>query len=169
VGKAAAAFATLRAPAGRGAHRTVAGPAGAFELIDESYNASPASVRVLAEALGAREVGEGRRIMVLGDMLELGTEGPALHAALASALRENRIDLVFTAGPLMERLHDALPREMRGGHGGDAAAIVPMVTRAVRAGDVVAVKGSHGSRTDIVVAALVALDAAPAPRAANGH
>jgi UDP-N-acetylmuramoyl-tripeptide--D-alanyl-D-alanine ligase len=169
VHKAAAAFATLTAPAGRGAHRSVAGPNGAFVVIDESYNASPASIRALAETVGAMEVDAGRRILVLGDMLEMGPTAGDLHADLAPALRAARIDLVFTAGPLMERLHDALPREMRGGHGKDSAALSPIVAQAVRAGDVVAVKGSHGSRMSVVVQALAALDASPPPRATNGH
>ena len=152
-----------------GAQRRVAGPNGIFTLIDESYNASPASVRALAETLGAIEAGRGRRILVLGDMLELGAKADALHAGLAPALRAARIDSVFTAGPMMEHLHDALPREMRGGHARDSASLAPLVTRAVRANDVVAVKGSHGSKTGLVVSALAAMDARPGPRAANGH
>ena len=169
VGVGAAALAQLTAPAGRGAQRRVAGPNGIFTLIDESYNASPASVRALAETLGAIEPGRGRRILVLGDMLELGVKADALHAGLAPALRAARIDSVFTAGPMMEHLHDALPREMRGGHARDSASLAPLVTRAVRANDVVAVKGSHGSKTGLVVSALAAMDARPGPRAANGH
>ncbi|TAL01712.1 MAG: UDP-N-acetylmuramoylalanyl-D-glutamyl-2,6-diaminopimelate--D-alanyl-D-alanine ligase [Rhodospirillaceae bacterium] len=178
VAKAAAAFARLTAPAGRGAHLRVAGPTGPFTVIDESYNASPASVRALAETVGAMEFAQdeapsdenkGRRILVLGDMLEMGPTAPAIHADLAAALRANRIDLVFTAGPLMEHLHNALPRDMRGGHARDSAALIPRVTQAIRANDVVAVKGSHGSRMAVVVAALAALDASSAPRAANGH
>jgi UDP-N-acetylmuramoyl-tripeptide--D-alanyl-D-alanine ligase len=69
----------------------------------------------------------------------------------------------------MERLHEALPREMRGGHAKDSAALSPIVTQAVRAYDVVAVKGSHGSCMGVIVQALAALDASPPPRAANGH
>lgn len=169
VHKAAAAFANLTAPAGRGAHRHVNGPNGAFVIVDESYNASPASIRALAETIGAMEVGAGRRILVLGDMLEMGATAGDLHAALAPSLSANRIDLVFTAGPLMELLHQALPREMRGGHGKDSAALSPLVTQAVRANDVVAIKGSHGSRMGVVVQALAALDGSAPPRAANGH
>jgi UDP-N-acetylmuramoyl-tripeptide--D-alanyl-D-alanine ligase len=169
VHKAAAAFANLTAPVGRGAHRHVSGPNGAFVVIDESYNASPASIRAVAETVGIMEVGKGRRILVLGDMLEMGASAGDLHADLAPALRAARIDLVFTAGPLMERLHDALPREMRGGHGKDSAALSPIVAQAVRTGDVVAVKGSHGSRMGVIVQALAALDASSSSRAVNGH
>jgi UDP-N-acetylmuramoyl-tripeptide--D-alanyl-D-alanine ligase len=166
VGLAAAAFARLRAPEGRGVQRIVEGPRGGFTLIDESYNASPASVRATAETLGAM-AGTGRRILALGDMLELGETAGELHAGLAPSLQAAGIDLVFTAGPLMARLHDALPPAMRGGHAGDAAALAPLVAAAVRGGDAVAVKGSHGSRMALVVDALAALDAAP--RRANGH
>jgi UDP-N-acetylmuramoyl-tripeptide--D-alanyl-D-alanine ligase len=168
VGIGAAALAGLTAPAGRGAHRKVTAPDLAFTVIDESYNGSPASVRAMAETVGSMSL-SGRRVLALGDMLELGEHAGELHAELAPALRAARIDLVFTAGPLMERLHDALPREMRGGHARDAAGLVPLITGAVRNDDVIAVKGSRGSRMDIVVAALAALDRAPAPRAANGH
>jgi UDP-N-acetylmuramoyl-tripeptide--D-alanyl-D-alanine ligase len=111
--------------------------------------------------------GTGRRILALGDMLELGETAGELHAGLAPSLQAAGIDLVFTAGPLMARLHDALPPAMRGGHAGDAAALAPLVAAAVRGGDAVAVKGSHGSRMALVVDALAALDAAP--RRANGH
>src|SRR5262249_48666844 len=109
------------------------------------------------------------RVLVLGDMLEMGPTAGDLHADLAPALRAARIDLVFTAGPLMERLHDALPRDMRGGHAKDSSALSPIVAQAVRARDVIAVKGSPGSRMGVVVQALAALDASPPPRAANGH
>ncbi len=168
VGVAASAFAKLTAPAGRGAHRLIHAAVGEFTLIDESYNASPASLRATAATVGAMKT-NGRRILVLGDMLELGESAPQLHADLAPALRGAGIDVVFTAGPLMEHLHNVLPREMSGGHARDAASLVSLVTPAVRANDIVAVKGSNGSRMSTVVNALNALDATPAPRAANGH
>jgi UDP-N-acetylmuramoyl-tripeptide--D-alanyl-D-alanine ligase len=102
-------------------------------------------------------------------MLELGPRAGDLHAALAPALRNAGIDLVFTAGALMERLHQELPRGMRGGHARDATALAPIVAQTARAGDVVAVKGSHGSRMSTVVTALAALHKTPPPtRAANG-
>jgi UDP-N-acetylmuramoyl-tripeptide--D-alanyl-D-alanine ligase len=170
--KAAGALAKLAAPTGRGARTRVAVDGGTVVVIDESYNASPAAVRVLADTLAQmhQPVGGtrgGRLIMVLGDMLELGAAGPALHADLAESLRLADIHLVFTAGTLMKNLYDALPATMRGAHAPDAKALAPLVLKAVRAGDVVAVKGSHSSHMDVVVDALRALK--PTPKAANGN
>lgn len=101
----------------------------------------------------------GRRIAILGDMLELGPTAAERHRELAPSLVENGIDLVFTAGPLMECLDDVLPAGMRGGHAPDAHAVCEAVVAAVRAGDVVTVKGSAGSRMRQVVEALLLLDA----------
>jgi len=172
---AAGALAKLAAPAGRGARSRVAVSAGSIIVIDESYNASPAAVRVLAETLAQmhQPVGGtrgGRLIMVLGDMLELGAAAPALHAGLADSLKLADIHLVFTAGPLMKHLHEALPPAMRGAHAGDSKALALDVVRAVRAGDVVAVKGSHSSHMDVVVAALRAMTPTASPQhAAHGN
>lgn len=83
---------------------------GEATLIDESYNANPASMRAALSVLGQMETGpRGRRIAVLGDMLELGPESASLHAALAEGILANRIDLVFCSGPLMHALWEALP------------------------------------------------------------
>jgi len=160
--RAAGALSKLAAPVGRGARRRIPVADGNILVIDESYNASPAAVRVLAETLAQMHqpvggTGGGRLIMVLGDMLELGTAAASLHAGLAASLKAAQIDLVFTAGSLMENLHKALPDDMRGGHAPDSKSLVPMVTAKVRAGDVIAVKGSHSSHMEIVVAALHAL------------
>lgn len=160
VKNAAASLAIVELPKGRGQRHRVAIAGGAFELIDESYNASPVSMCAAFEVLGvAQPAAGGRRIAVLGDMLELGPESEDLHAALAAPLRRNGIDLVFTAGPHMGRLWEALPAAMRGGHAADAEALMPLVRGAVGAGDVVMVKGSAGSRTGPIVQALLALGA----------
>ncbi len=162
---AAKALGGMTAPQGRGARKVVTTAAGSFAVIDESYNASPVSVRAAVATLAAAKPAKGaRRIAVLGDMLELGADAPALHAGLAGPLVERGIDLVFCAGPNMRRLHDALPEAMRGGHAADSAALAPMVLAAVRAGDVVMVKGSAGSRMGVVVRTLVE----QAPQAAPG-
>ncbi len=156
---AACALEGLRPFEGRGRHRKVHLPGGDFTLIDESYNASPISMNAAFEVLAAcRPTSGGRRIAVLGDMLELGEDAGILHEALAEPLERLGIDLVFTAGPEMARLAQALPRFMCGGHALDASGLAPLVSAAVRPGDVVCVKGSAGSRTGHVVQALTALD-----------
>ncbi len=152
---AAAALATVSAPRGRGQQRRI-GRAGAEALlIDESYNANPASMRAaIAVAAGIAPGPGGRRIAVLGDMFELGAESEAEHEGLAAPLLAAGIDLVFTCGARMRRLHDALPAGMRGGHGGSSEEIAPVVAASLRAGDVVVVKGSLASRMQRVVDAL---------------
>jgi UDP-N-acetylmuramoyl-tripeptide--D-alanyl-D-alanine ligase len=152
---AADSLAEVVAPKGRGRRSDIAIEGGTFGLIDDSYNASPVSMAASFEVLGHARIGPGgRRIAVLGDMLELGDEAALLHAALLQPLRRHGVDLVFTAGPSMAHLFDALPPEMRGGHAADSQALSPRVIEAVRAGDVVTVKGSAGSRMGVVVAAL---------------
>jgi len=166
--EAAAALSHLTAGKGRGVRSSIALPGGTFTLIDESYNASPVSVKAMAETMAQIKANTtSRLIFVLGDMLELGAQAPALHAELATVLLKSGADGVFTAGPLMEHLHDALPRDKRGGHAKDAASLAPLVTAVVKPGDLVAVKGSNGSRMSVVVDALATLTNAM-PKAANG-
>jgi UDP-N-acetylmuramoyl-tripeptide--D-alanyl-D-alanine ligase len=141
--------------AGRGAVRFAPVAGGAVTLIDESYNASPVSVVAAVASLGAR-VTSGRRIVALTDMLELGEQAPAFHAALAEPIETAGIDLVFCAGPLMKSLWDALPGARRGAWAVDAAGVAPALVEAVRAGDTVMVKGSNASRADLLVKALEA-------------
>ena len=173
LGVAAGALAQLTPLKGRGQRERIALAGGSFELIDESYNASPAAMRAAFQVLGQAKPGiGGRRIAVLGDMRELGPAGAEMHAELATDLRANGIDLVFCAGPLMAALDRALPNKMRASHAPDSVSLIPAVVGAARAGDVVLVKGSLGSRMAPIVAALRALDMANAsapPRAANGH
>jgi UDP-N-acetylmuramoyl-tripeptide--D-alanyl-D-alanine ligase len=152
---AALALAELAPATGRGARMTLDLPGGRAILIDESYNANPASMRAALALLGQAPVGaQGRRIAVLGDMLELGPQGPQLHGALADAVIDNAVDLVFCSGPLMRALWDALPSERRGGYAEASATLEADVLGAVRAGDAVMVKGSLGSRMGPIVKAL---------------
>src|SRR5262249_30992326 len=124
-------------------------------LIDESYNANPASMRAALALLGQAPIGpHGRRIAVLGEMLELGTQSPALHRGLVDSIVTDRIDLVFCAGPLLEGLWEARGSERRGGYAGTAEALEGDVLRALRAGDAVMVKGSLGSKMGQIVKAL---------------
>ncbi|MDP3852386.1 UDP-N-acetylmuramoyl-tripeptide--D-alanyl-D-alanine ligase [Phenylobacterium sp.] len=143
--------------AGRGAERDIALAAGAFTLIDESYNANPISMAAAFASLGARKP-SGRRIVALTDMLELGPDGPAFHAGLAEPLARAEVDLVFCAGPLMKSLWDALPSTRRGGYADTAAELGPLVAQAAEPGDLVMVKGSNGSKAGAVAAALSLLD-----------
>jgi UDP-N-acetylmuramoyl-tripeptide--D-alanyl-D-alanine ligase len=174
VKNAAASLAVVELPKGRGRRHRLTIEGGDFELIDESYNASPVSMCAAFEVLGVAQPGVGgRRIAVLGDMLELGADAGDLHADLAAPLRRNGIDVVFTAGTHMARLWEVLPAAMRGGHAVDTEALLPLVLVAVRPGDVVTVKGSAGSRTGLIVQALLGLGAnggdAPRRRTVNGE
>lgn len=152
---AARALSEFEPLAGRGVVHRIEGPAGAFTLVDESYNASPVSVAAALAALGARPT-EGRRIAALTDMLELGAEAPTRHAELADVVQASGVDIAFCAGPLMRSLWDALPRARRGAWAPSAAELAPCLTGAVGAGDVVMVKGSKASKASLLVAALLA-------------
>ncbi|HET7849048.1 MAG TPA: UDP-N-acetylmuramoylalanyl-D-glutamyl-2,6-diaminopimelate--D-alanyl-D-alanine ligase [Pseudolabrys sp.] len=145
----------LQPAPGRGARAALSVPGGSALLIDESYNANPASMRAAIALLGQARTGpRGRRIAVLGDMLELGPQGPTLHRALTEALAAASVDLVFCSGPLMHALWDALPPARRGGYAESAAALEPRVLEAVAAGDAIMVKGSLGSNMGLIVKAL---------------
>jgi UDP-N-acetylmuramoyl-tripeptide--D-alanyl-D-alanine ligase len=152
---AALALAELKPVSGRGAPIAIELAGGPALVIDESYNANPSSVDAALALLGQATIGpHGRRIAVLGDMLELGPKGPALHRALAKPVASNAVDLVFCCGPLMRNLWQALPAGRRGGYAEDSAALEPQVLSAIRAGDAVMVKGSLGSRMAPIVKAL---------------
>jgi UDP-N-acetylmuramoyl-tripeptide--D-alanyl-D-alanine ligase len=152
---AALALAELQPVAGRGAPIAIELLGGQAMVLDESYNANPASVEAALAVLGGSPIGpQGRRIAVLGDMLELGADGQALHRALAKSVIANAVDLVFCCGPLMHVLWEALPASRRGGYAEDSAALEAQVLSAIRAGDVVMVKGSLGSRMAPIVKAL---------------
>jgi len=154
-GAAAAALAELQPPPGRGRRHTIAVEGGTATLIDESYNANPASMRAAIALLAAAEPdAAGRRVAVLGDMLELGERARDDHAQLAEPLREAGTDAVFTCGAEMTALRDALPEALRAGHAETADGLVAPVRAFLRAGDVVLVKGSAGARTRAVVQAL---------------
>ncbi len=160
VDAAADALSHLRAVDGRGAAKTIQAGFGAFLLVDDAYNANPASMAAAFSTLAARKPQSGgRRIAALGDMLELGPDERAYHAGLAPALEQAGIDLVFAAGPRMAALMEALPPALRGGYAENSEALIPALTNSLRAGDVVLVKGSNGSRMGKVVTALAGLGA----------
>jgi UDP-N-acetylmuramoyl-tripeptide--D-alanyl-D-alanine ligase len=152
---AALALTGLAPPTGRGARSELDLPGGRALLIDESYNANPASMQAAIALLGQADVvGRGRRIAVLGDMLELGPSGAELHRGLVEPVVAEGVDLVFCCGPLMHALWEALPSERRGGYAETSVALEPQVLAAIRAGDAVMVKGSLGSRMAPIVKAL---------------
>jgi UDP-N-acetylmuramoyl-tripeptide--D-alanyl-D-alanine ligase len=112
-------------------------------------------MRAALALLGSSRPGAGgRRIAVLGDMLELGAESTSLHADLATPVEAARADLVFACGRDMRALFDALPACRRGAWGETSSAIASPVVRETRAGDVILVKGSLGSRMAVILDAL---------------
>jgi UDP-N-acetylmuramoyl-tripeptide--D-alanyl-D-alanine ligase len=155
---AALALARVDPGPGRGRRLRVPLAGGPFELIDESYNANPASMRAALEVLGHSQVkGRGRRIAVLGEMRELGRNSARLHADLAKVAEATGIDLVYTVGEDIEELDMALPPARRGGHASLAAEAAVLLADVVRPGDVVLVKGSHSTGMAAVTRALAAL------------
>jgi UDP-N-acetylmuramoyl-tripeptide--D-alanyl-D-alanine ligase len=151
VSRAAAALNGFAPFVGRGARREVVVPGGTkIVLLDESYNASGASMRA---ALAVLALQPGRHVAVLGDMLELGDAAAAEHEGLRPAVLAGA-DLVFTCGEMMRRLFDTLPAAKQGGHAAAAADLAPLVAAALRQGDAVLVKGSYGSRMREVIAVL---------------
>jgi len=144
---AAASLKDFHALKGRGARFT----AGGVEVIDESYNANPASMAAALDLLG---MAQGRKLAVLGDMLEMGEEGPAHHAALADPIAAAHTDLVFASGRQMKALWDRLPPTQRGAYAENSVALVDKLTASLKPGDTVLVKGSLGSRMAVIVEAL---------------
>ncbi len=151
--RAANALTDFKPPEGRGRRHRIARGGGVIEVIDESYNANPTSMRA---AISLLDASEGRRVAALGDMLELGEDSPKLHAELADALAESKVDRVFTVGPAMRHLHAALPTYRRGVHVDRAGALAPILAAELAAGDTILVKGSLGSAMGQVVDALLA-------------
>ncbi|MGV8938807.1 MAG: UDP-N-acetylmuramoylalanyl-D-glutamyl-2,6-diaminopimelate--D-alanyl-D-alanine ligase [Allorhizobium sp.] len=159
--KACGAFATLSAVKGRGARHRLAIGHGSFMLIDESYNANPASMRAAIAVLAtSAPSGAGRRIAVLGDMLEMGEFSEKVHADLAGPLLAAGIEHVWLAGAEMQALKAALPESVQVEYRETTDALVAYVTASVADGDVVMIKSSLGLGFGKIVAAL--LDKYPA-------
>ncbi|MBS0273837.1 MAG: UDP-N-acetylmuramoyl-tripeptide--D-alanyl-D-alanine ligase [Proteobacteria bacterium] len=151
---AAAALSQFSALKGRGARFWVKAGAGSAEIIDESYNANPASMAAALALLGSANA--KRRIAVLGDMLEMGPEGAAHHADLAGLIEAARVDTVYANGVQMKSLWEALPASRRGSYAATSSEIAPLVAGGLQDGDVVLVKGSLGSRMAAIIDALKA-------------
>jgi UDP-N-acetylmuramoyl-tripeptide--D-alanyl-D-alanine ligase len=143
------------AQSGRGERIVIGGKNGRVAIIDESYNANPASMRAALVTLGLTPRDEfKRRVVVLGDMLELGGLGPKLHQELAEVIDAADVDVVYACGEMMRTLYEALPAKRRGAYAKTSEQLAPLLTKGVGAGDVVMVKGSFGSRMAPLVEAL---------------
>lgn len=129
---------------------------GPMVLIDESYNANPASMRAALALLAQTNPPspQGRRIAVMGDMLELGDEAADLHRGLLPAVTESHADLIFLAGPQMKYLWESLPDHCRGAYAGSAEELLPILFTALAPGDVIVVKASLGTRFGPLVDAM---------------
>jgi UDP-N-acetylmuramoyl-tripeptide--D-alanyl-D-alanine ligase len=116
-------------------------------LIDDCYNANPMSMRAALDELAAS--GPGRRVAVLGDMLELGPGAPRLHREIGEHAAGAGVALLVTVGPLAARMAAGFPGETRAA--ADAGEAGELVARLVREGDTVLVKGSRGVGLERVV------------------
>jgi UDP-N-acetylmuramoyl-tripeptide--D-alanyl-D-alanine ligase len=155
--KIVTAFASVSAAKGRGERMHLALPEGEFTLIDESYNANPASMRAAIELLAAADTGMGgRRIAVLGDMLEMGEYSAEVHRELAEPLGKAGISDIWLAGPDMAYLRDVLSDENNVVYYSNADELWAYAIENVRPGDVLMVKSSKGTGFGRIVAALAA-------------
>ncbi len=151
-------------PAGRGGREVIVMDRVeglSFELLDDAFNANPTSMAAGLDVLAASapkhdvgRVGNGRRIAVLGDMLELGADEMALHAAIADHPALAQIDIVHCVGPRMRALWDALPRGKRGEWVQTAPDLATRARSLIDAGDVILVKSSKGTKCALIVDAL---------------
>ncbi len=152
--KAEKALAEFSEQPGRGQLLLLPWQGGTVTIIDDSYNASPVSMRGALEKIGTlKPSGNGRRIAVLGEMLELGKESARYHAELAPVAAAQELDAIFLAGEGMRPLHAALPASLQGGLKQEAEALEPVLIETVRAGDIILFKGSHGSKVYRLVTA----------------
>ncbi|MGI9482099.1 MAG: glutamate ligase domain-containing protein, partial [Hyphomicrobiales bacterium] len=150
------ALAETSAPTGRGARTQLAHPRGGeITLIDEAYNTNPASMRSAIGVLGNTKPGRGgRRIAVLGDMLELGDDSEELHRSLASSIDEAAVDGVYACGPMMENLWEALPSTRKAIYAENSEGLEKPLLDGVQPGDIVMIKGSLGSKMLPLVVAM---------------
>lgn len=134
---------SVKPETGRGNRIVINRSRGKILLIDESYNANPASMEAALKVLGTFGEKEAkRRIAVLGDMLELGRQSKKLHEALVRPIVAAKTDLVFLVGPEMEYLAKILPKERLGGYFPNAKKLEAKLKTTLKTGDVVVVKGS---------------------------
>lgn len=148
---AAAALEAFRSAEGRGQRLAVRIRGKTISILDESYNANPASMRAAFSVLAASS---GRKIAVLGDMKELGPASAELHKGLARDAA-GAADRIHTAGEDMAHLRAALPAGRRGHHAEKAIDLVDALLAELEEGDTVLFKGSNASRVGELVRALL--------------
>ena len=149
--KAAKALIKLAPPKGRGTRHEVTLPKGQIVLIDESYNANPASMRAAISIWGATQPqASGRRIAVLGDMRELGEIADDRHAGLLEPLIEAQVDLVYCCGQHMKKLAERLPQDKLALHTDISRDLIEPLLEDLRDGDVVMIKGANGSKMPLL-------------------
>lgn len=165
----AAALGHYRSSRGFGASEMIALSDGSeIRLIDESFDASPASVRAALRVFGYTiPMGAGRRILVLGDMDDLGAASPDWHLKLISDIRNANVELVFACGEASRYMYDALPAAMHGGYAFDVDELAPLLMNSLQADDVVVVKGAPSMRMEVLVDAVKALGADSRSRIVN--
>ena len=150
------ALASIRSAAGRGAREMLGSGDNTILLLDESYNANPASMAAALANLAATDP-VGRRTAVMGDMLELApSDRPHVaaryHMELLPAL--DQIDRVLCCGPMMRELYDLLPADKQAGWVRTSNELIALVLHEIGPGDAVMVKGSLGSRMAPIVDAI---------------
>lgn len=155
--EATASLGELKSPKGRGARHMVPCVGGSYMVVDDSYNASPASMRASLEVLGnLYPDGKGRRIAVLGDMLELGEKSGDIHRSLKKDICASNIDLLFACGSNMVQLKEAMPSTIETIHQDNSELLVEPLMEAAGPGDIILIKGSLGSKMRIPLEALLA-------------
>ena len=153
--RAILALAEAKPAKGRGGQELLIITGGDLLLLDESYNANPESMAAAFDLLAtAAKPRKGRRIAVLGDMLELGNFSADFHAGLVAPLDEAGVDRVYAAGPMMQHLWDRLPSSKRGLWAATSQELIAALNADLRAGDSLVVKGSFGSKMGLIVEAL---------------
>ncbi len=140
------ALARFEAPEGRGLTQRLGPPERPLLLVDEAYNANVASMNAALAVFAQQAAPGGRKILVLGDMLELGASGPDLHAGLAGAVAATGADAVWLVGPVMRHLARALPPNLVAGTADGIEDVSGAIIASLAYGDAVMVKGSKGVR-----------------------
>lgn len=151
--QAGLALADLPGLKGRGERRRIALNGGEALLIDESYNANPASMAATLQAFGSLPV-SGRRLAVLGAMKELGESSEDFHAGLAGPVEAAGVELAILVGDEMEALAKALGAKVKMAHVPDTATAIELARREARPGDAILVKGSNSIGLAALVEAL---------------